>query len=169
MPRFTTGIYSKPASPFQDLLRSEGGMTPDSHRFARHTPEVSKVFERLLKEAPRCISIAGEDRSKYGLKKRSVAILSGRRVSPTLTSIPDDYIHYREPRILTVRESARLQSFPDWFEFLGNYTTGGKARANEVPRYTQVGNAIPPLFAELAGEVLLYLLNEDARQDNRSL
>jgi len=84
--------------------------------------------------------------------------MDGRKVSPTLTTLPDDYIHYCEPRILTVREYARLQSFDDWFEFRGKYTTGGKARCHEVPRYTQVGNAIPPLFGEQSGEVLKEIL-----------
>lgn len=74
--------------------------------------------------------------------------------TPTITSLPDDYIHYCEPRIFTVREYARIQSFPDWFEFQGKYTTGSKERVKEVPRYTQIGNAIPPLFAEQSGIVL---------------
>ena len=78
--------------------------------------------------------------------------------SPTLTTLPDDYIHYSEPRILTVREYARIQTFDDWFEIKGKYTTGGKLRRVEVPRYTQVGNAIPPLFGELAGNILKGLL-----------
>ena len=64
------------------------------------------------------------------------------------------FIHYAEPRVMTVRECARLQTFPDWFEFKGPYTTGSKQRVLQVPRYTQVGNAVPPLFAELAGEAL---------------
>ena len=79
-------------------------------------------------------------------------------VSPTLTTHPDDYVHYCEPRILTVREYARIQTFPDWFEFKGKYTTGGKLRKVEVPRYTQIGNAIPPLFGELAGMVIKEML-----------
>jgi DNA (cytosine-5)-methyltransferase 1 len=74
-------------------------------------------------------------------------------------SIPDDYIHYSEPRILTVREYAIIQSFPDWYEFREAYTTGGKRRTEQVPRYTQIGNAIPPLFAEHVGNVLKELLN----------
>ena len=68
--------------------------------------------------------------------------------------MPDDYLHYQEPRIMTVRECARIQSFPDWYEFKCKYTTGGQMRTKEVPRYSQVGNAIPPLFAELVGLVL---------------
>jgi DNA (cytosine-5)-methyltransferase 1 len=88
------------------------------------------------------------------LKKRSITPLAGDDVCPTITSLPDDYIHYSEPRIMTVREYARIQSFPDNFEFKGKYTSGGKRRKMEVPRYTQIGNAIPPLFAEQAGLVL---------------
>ena len=55
---------------------------------------------------------------------------------------------------MTVRECARIQSFPDWFQFRGRYTTGGETRKIDVPRYSQVGNAIPPLFAEQVGNAL---------------
>jgi DNA (cytosine-5)-methyltransferase 1 len=75
--------------------------------------------------------------------------------------LPDDYIHYSEPRILTVREYARIQSFPDWFKIKGKYTTGGKMRTKEVPRYSQIGNAIPPLFAEQAGLVIKEMLSNE--------
>ena len=63
-----------------------------------------------------------------------------------------------QPRVMTVRECARLQTFPDWFEFKGPYTTGGKQRVLQTPRYTQVGNAVPPLFAEMAGLALKEVL-----------
>ncbi|WP_431099951.1 DNA cytosine methyltransferase [Roseateles noduli] len=54
----------------------------------------------------------------------------------------DDLLHYSEPRTLTVRENARLQTFPDWYSFQGKYTTGGHLRKQEVPRFTQVANAV---------------------------
>lgn len=85
--------------------------------------------------------------------------------SPTITSIPDELVHYCEPRILTVREHARIQSFPDWYEFKGKYTSGGKRRKNEVPRYTQVGNAVPPLFAEQIGRAIKEVLKEDGQYE----
>ena len=75
-------------------------------------------------------------------------------------SIPDDACHYArgQDRTLTVREMARIQSFPDWFEFRSKVTTGGRARRFEVPQYTQVGNAVPPLMAKGLGVVVDALL-----------
>jgi len=85
------------------------------------------------------------------IKKQAITPLCKDLPSATVTTLPDDIIHYAEPRILTVRENARLQTFPDWFEFTGAYTTGGKQRKHTCPRYTQVGNAVPPLLAEAMG------------------
>ena len=72
--------------------------------------------------------------------------------------MPDDLIHYSEPRTLTVRENARLQSFPDWYTFHGKYTSGGDRRRKEVPRFTQVANAVPPLVAEAIGLTISRLI-----------
>ncbi|MCK9351206.1 MAG: DNA cytosine methyltransferase [Candidatus Paceibacterota bacterium] len=153
---FKAGIYSSPKSNYQKLMRSGGDIPkiPDSHRFAKHGEETVKLFQTLLKKAEKGKRIDGDERLKYGLKKRGITVLGEDLSSPTLTTHPDDYVHYLEPRILTVREYARIQSFPDWFEIRGKYTTGGKQRVKEVPRYTQLGNAIPPLFGEQAGRVL---------------
>ena len=73
-------------------------------------------------------------------------------------SIPDDVCHYTEPSPLTVRELARIQSFPDNFEFRAKITTGGKNRRFDVPQYTQVGNTVPPLLGYKLGLVVRELL-----------
>ena len=73
---------------------------------------------------------------------------SGDLPSATIVTIPDDYISPWEDRTFSVREMARCQSFDDSFEFLGKRTTGGLRRRVEVPQYTQVGNAVPPLLAK---------------------
>ncbi len=78
--------------------------------------------------------------------------------SPTIVSIPDDFVHPWKARTMTVRELARLQSFPDWFEFCAKETTGGANRRKEVPQYTQVGNAVAPLLAKAVGKALKKLL-----------
>jgi DNA (cytosine-5)-methyltransferase 1 len=72
-------------------------------------------------------------------------------------------LHYGQPRILTVRESARLQSFPDWFRFRGKFTTGGHMRTKECPRYTQVGNAVPPLLGRAIGQAVMAVIEEASR------
>lgn len=158
---FESGMSLRPTTGLQKYLRGSGNAhIPDSHRFVNHTDDVEAVFERLLLGAPRNRCILGEDRLPFGLKKRSVTVLSGNQPSPTVTTIPDDFVHYSEPRVMTVRECARLQTFPDWFEFKGPYTTGGKQRVLQTPRYTQVGNAVPPLFAEMAGLALKEVLSD---------
>jgi DNA (cytosine-5)-methyltransferase 1 len=53
-----------------------------------------------------------------------------------------------------------LQSFPDWFRFQGKYTTGGERRKRDCPRYTQVGNAVPPLLARAVGLAVRHILAE---------
>lgn len=155
--KFKEGIYSKPKSNYQKLLRIDE-KKPDSHRFARHNRETIMKFKYILKNGARNINLSENIKNKFNLKKHCIILLSSDDASPTLTTLPDDYIHYSEPRILTVREYARIQSFNDWFEFRGKYTTGGKLRKLEVPRYTQVGNAIPPLFGEQIGEVLMRII-----------
>jgi len=157
---FMSGVYAPPKNNFQRFLRkSYRGKNPDSHRFVNHTEETVKIFKKVLNRADPGKKINVEERAKLGLKKRNTVLLGRHLHSPTLMSIPDDYIHYSEPRILTVREYARIQSFPDWYEFKEAYTTGGKRRAEQVPRYTQIGNAIPPLFGEHTGIVLKELLD----------
>jgi len=159
-PGFNSGITSGTRTGLQKHLRTTSKpYTPDSHRFVNHTEEVEAVFERMLAKAPRNRCILGVEREPFGLKKRSATVLAGNEPAPTVTTIPDDFVHYSEPRVMTVRECARLQTFPDWFEFKGPYTTGGKQRVLQTPRYTQVGNAVPPLFAELAGLAIKEVLN----------
>jgi len=95
-------------------------------------------------------------------KKHSQRALREFEPAPAQLTIPDDLCHYdsEQPRTLTVREMARFQSFPDWFEFKSKVTTGGKMRRFEVPQYTQVGNAVPPLLAKILGETLRKQLKE---------
>ena len=100
------------------------------------------------------------NREQYSTKKHRIYPMDPWVPAPTITTLPDDVLHYSEPRILTVRESARLQSFPDWFQFRGKFTTGGDRRTKECPRYTQVGNAVPPLLARAIGLTIRAVLDE---------
>lgn len=82
-----------------------------------------------------------ESLTRYHSKKPSRTIDTGHRT----------HFHYRYNRIPTVRENARLQSFPDDFIFYGN----------KQQQYKQVGNAVPPLLGKALAEKLKeYLSNE---------
>lgn len=113
-------------------------------------PRSKKELEALL------VSLTSKKHTQRGMVRGGIA--------PAQLSIPDDYAHYAEDRTLTVREMARIQSFPDWYEFKSKVTTGGRLRAFEVPQYTQVGNAVPPLMARQLGVGItnfLDILRED--------
>ncbi len=157
---FMAGLYNKTQSNYQKLLKGDYSETiPDSHRFAKHSASTVEKFEYILENATKNKTLSDAIKERFNLKKRTIIPLSGSTPTPTITTLPDDYIHYCEPRIFTVREYARIQSFNDWYEFKGKYTTGGKRRTQEVPRYSQIGNAIPPLFGEQAGLVLKKLIS----------
>lgn len=97
-------------------------------------------------------------------KKSIRSRLDSKSVAPTMVTLPDDFINPYYNRVLTVREMARIQSFDDSFEFIGKRTTGGIKRKQEVPQYTQVGNAVPPLLArEIAKEVLNAIQKNDMK------
>lgn len=90
--------------------------------------------------------------------KRNYTTLKPKEQSPTVVTMPDDFIHYSAYRALTVREMARLQSFDDNFVFQGKRSTGGDKRKSEIPQYTLVGNAVPPLMAKaIANEILRHI------------
>ncbi|MCK0163914.1 DNA (cytosine-5-)-methyltransferase [Marinobacter sp. S6332] len=110
----------------------------------------------------------------HGTKKQTQKALTADSPAPAALSIPDDACHYDhdELRTLSVREMARIQSFPDGFAFRSKVTTGGQMRKYEVPQYTQVGNAVPPLLGRALGEAvgnLLKRLNVKELRDERSM
>ena len=152
---FMAGLYGAVNSKFQKNMRSGIiSQVPDSHRFARHSDQVKLRFSEIIKSTSSSRKWTTDYIRSLGLKKRNFTALDPSMPAPTLTTLPDDYIHFKEPRILTVREYARLQGFPDWFAFKGKYTTGGCMRALEAPRYTQVANAVSPLFSYRIGKIL---------------
>ncbi|WP_296280994.1 DNA cytosine methyltransferase [Pseudoxanthomonas sp.] len=159
---FSETVYSGPLTHYQKLM-NEGNASVTDLRLARHADDIvtrfREIIERSHAEGRLNTSIGADMRARFGLKKQALRVLDPDRPSPTITSMPDDLLHYSEPRTLTVRENARLQSFPDWYAFQGKYTTGGHLRRQEVPRFTQVANAVPPLAARAIGETLMGLLN----------
>jgi DNA (cytosine-5)-methyltransferase 1 len=130
-----------------------------------HNHKTSKQNEDVVRRLDVILTTGDYDLAKAELKKigldsekRNYNVLKPASQSPTVLTISDDYIHYSNPRSLTVREMARLQSFDDSFVFQGKRSTGGNKRKMEVPQFTLVGNAVPPLMARaVALEILKYI------------
>ena len=134
--------HTKPTTPYQKKMR-RGLKTLHNHKSAKH----SKLIQKRFSKVPQ--GMDGRNALKNsGTLKRDYYKLHPNKTSRTITTSPEDLIHYKENRIPTVREMARLQSFPDYFVFHGPRTTGGLQRKFACPQYTQIGNAVPPLLSE---------------------
>ncbi len=133
------------------------GETLTEQEYSNHSAKIREKFEHMIKHG-------GEIPPEMQTKKFAQRVFPKRwdKRGPTLTatSLPDDYVHYSQPRAPTVREWARLQTFPDWYRFCGPRTTGGRRRAGDpekglwdrdVPKFTQIGNAVPVWLAEAVG------------------
>ena len=159
---------------FSDYQRkSKDGRTPNvkgksintkiiyNHKASNHSKFIEKRFS-LIKQGENLKDLfnklSEEDKKIYATKKNACRRIKEDDLSPTVVTLPDDLIHYSKNRIMTVRELARLQSFDDSFEFLGKRTTGGEARKKDLPQYTQVGNAVPPLLAKAVAEEIMKVL-----------
>ncbi|MDU0354274.1 DNA cytosine methyltransferase [Paraglaciecola aquimarina] len=156
--------YKPPKSlnAYQKLMRKGlNGSKPNSLRIARHRHATIERFKLIQSLCEPGKGLSDENKVALGIKKQVISVLNPKEPSRTLTTLPDDLLHYSEPRILTVRENARIQSFPDDFVFRGKYTTGGSRRTQECPRYTQVGNAVPPLVGEVLGQLISHLHEKD--------
>lgn len=147
--------YRSPLTGYQRQMHTGSTGPLADTRLARHREHIRARFAALIAAArqngSRVTTIPAHTRAAWGLRKNTIRVLHSDRPAPTITSLPDDLLHYSEPRTLTVRETARLQSFPDTFVFKGNYTTGSQQRRHQVPRFTQVANSVPPLLAEQLG------------------
>ena len=156
---------SDPKTEIQKTLRT----LPNGEILLKGDPlteqEYSKHSEIVLERFRHMIKNNGQIPEHLKTKKFAQRLLPKRwdKKGPniTVTSLADDYVHFSQPRVPTVREWARLQGFPDWYEFSGSRTTGGIRRAGnpkegiydrELPKYTQIGNAVPAYVAEKIGE-----------------
>jgi len=126
-----------------------------NHKSSNQNSEVVQRLQVIIDEGGYKQAQASLKEKGLSSQKRNYNLLNPNGQSSTIMTIPDDYVHFNSPRALTVREMARLQSFDDSFVFQGKRSTGGSKRKTEVPQFTLVGNAVPPLLARaVAMEIL---------------
>lgn len=148
-------FYVKSIDDLNDNLFCEP-ITLYNHQTSSQNEEVKSRLEIIAKHGVYDADCKAE-LSRLGLdsNKRNYTVLNPAGQSPTVVTMPDDFIHYSAHRAMTVREMARLQSFDDSFVFQGKRQTGGNKRKSEIPQYTLVGNAVPPLMARAIANTIL--------------
>jgi DNA (cytosine-5)-methyltransferase 1 len=127
--------------------RRRGDTTLFNHLASRHREKAVRIFKAI----PEGTTISSAPAARKLTGKVTMARMNRHRISNAVLALPDDMIHYAHDRIPTVREMARLQSFDDDYVFMGKRTSGFVERKVDVPQYTQVGNAVPPLLARALG------------------
>ncbi|MFT0850327.1 DNA cytosine methyltransferase [Achromobacter sp. F4_2707] len=159
-PEFESAVYTKAISAYARAMRKgeKTGRIPNSHRFSKHGERIQTLYKLAHQTQPPG-RLSKVFLLENGTKKDKKVLIDPSAVVSTITTHPDEFIHYAEPRNITVREMARFQSFPDNFHFHGRYTINGPRRKHDVARCSQVGNAVPPLLAEGVGLALRNLVN----------
>lgn len=150
------------ASPFQRRMRGNA-MTVANHV----APKLGRVnLDRLphippggsWRDIPFDLLPAGMKRAKRSDHTKRYGRMTWDGLSCTVLTKCDihwgAYIHPEQDRAISVREAARLQAFPDWFEFSGSRTE----------QYVQVGNAVPPLLGKAIGDHLISLMVKQSQE-----
>lgn len=144
---------TEPQNEYQKLMR-HGSRIVNNHEKTQHTQKTIDVISLV----PDGGNIRDLPEEFYKIRNYNNAF---RRMNSNLPSNTIDcghrnYFHYSENRIPTVRESARLQSFPDTYVFHGSRTS----------QYTQVGNAVPPILAyNIAKEIFGLIKTKEGKSN----
>jgi DNA (cytosine-5)-methyltransferase 1 len=141
---------AEPSSDYQRKMR-RGAAELYNHQASKHRAQTSDYYA-LVPPGGTSLDIPIDVRNgKQGIQRWP---LDG--LARTITTEPTDFLHPTLNRIPTVRELARIQSFPDRIEFMGQRTTGNKMRRLGYCSQTQqVGNAVPPMLAEAIGKSII--------------
>lgn len=126
---------SPPQNQYQQLMRRRSYVLLN-HVAANHSDKVKTIIA-LVPEGGNYKNLPEEYRDSRNFHVAWTRFASDRP-APTIDTGHRHHFHYKYNRVPTVRECARLQSFPDTFKFLGNKTQ----------QFRQVGNAVPPLMAQ---------------------
>lgn len=167
---------SEPQNVFQKEMRGDCEKVYN-HIPMQHTPRMIEKFKFIMqnskdKELPKELKprVRGDvNTTSDSVYCQNSRVMDASRISPTITaSFYSSFIHPNQPRNLTVREAARIQTFPDWFIFTGKKTTlskkllakKGVVEDLHLDQFNQVGNAVPPKMAGHLASVCLKLLDK---------
>jgi DNA (cytosine-5)-methyltransferase 1 len=138
--------FTKPESEYQKLMRVRS-KSVKNHIAARHSENVQNTIA-LIPPGGNYKSLPTDYNSTRNFHVAWTRF-PDTKPAPTIDTGHRHHFHYKHNRVPTVRECARIQSFPDDFIFTGNKTQ----------QFRQVGNAVPPLMAERIAEQVKKLLD----------
>jgi DNA (cytosine-5)-methyltransferase 1 len=143
-----TGVYATvPQNEYQSLMRAKA-MTLKNHIAAKHSDHVKHIIA-LVPDGGNYKDLPDEYKNSRNFNVAWTRFRSDKP-APTIDTGHRHHFHYEYNRVPTVRECARIQSFPDDFVFVGNKTE----------QFRHVGNAVPPLMAKAVAEALLRCLEK---------
>lgn len=144
----TADYICEPRNHYQMLMR-QNSKAVRNHIAAAHSDKVKNIIS-MVPDGGNYKDLPEEFKNTRNFHVAWTRFASSKP-APTIDTGHRHHFHYKYNRVPTVRECARLQSFPDDFVFLGNKTQ----------QFRQVGNAVPPLMAQKIAEQLKRSL-EDA-------
>ena len=139
---------SGPTNEYQELMRKNSSCVYN-HIAATHSEKVKKIIA-MVPDGCNYKSLPEEYRNSRNFHVAWTRFASDKP-APTIDTGHRHHFHYKWNRVPTVRECARLQSFPDDFIFLGNKTQ----------QFRQVGNAVPPLLAQAIAVKVKEMLDQE--------
>lgn len=172
--------YNPQTSSYSQLMRNDdfwGRTQMSSPEISNHLPmkhrectlkrfallsqgeSLKTLFDRYTGEERKNLQAQRILPKKMFIKRNYRLPLNG--LSPTVTShCLDEFVHPTSDRALTVRECARLQSFPDSYNFVGGPYIVPHIDRSVQDKYEQIGDAVPPLLAYAWGKVITSILND---------
>ena len=140
--------YTKPNNSYQKLMRNNSKQLYN-HVAASHSEKVQHIIS-LVPDGGNYKDLPPQFRNTRNFHVAWTRFAS-QKPAPTIDTGHRHHFHYKYNRVPTVRECARIQSFPDTFIFTGNKTQ----------QFKQVGNAVPPLMAQKIAEQIAIALEGD--------
>ena len=137
-----------PLNAYQELMRANS-TNVQNHIAATHSEKVQHIIS-LVPDGGNYKDLPDEYKASRNFHVAWTRFNS-QKPAPTIDTGHRHHFHYKYNRVPTVRECARIQSFPDDFIFLGNKTQ----------QFRQVGNAVPPIMAQRIAEKMLQLLESE--------
>ncbi|CUO39910.1 DNA cytosine methyltransferase [Clostridium paraputrificum] len=153
MGEFEQEYSSPPITEYQRIMR-ENSCKLYNHMATKHTEKTVKLIA-MVPEGKNYKSLPEEYRSQFNFNE-ALTRYHSKKPSRTIDTGHRTHFHYKYNRIPSVRENARLQSFPDDFVFYGN----------KQQQYKQVGNAVPPLLGYHLAKQLKNYLQKDKESEN---